>query len=730
MVVLELERILVHFLVHRLKWRKLKPIQKKAIKHITYGNDTLIVAPTASGKTEAAIIPIFNDIIRNKLEPASTIYISPLKALINDMYQRLCIWAHHLNLKVMKWHGDVSPNKKRAFIKQPTDFLLVTPESLEVILMNRTFQEKQRIFQNVKYFIIDEIHYFIESDRGTQLNSLLNRIEDYTKSRPIRIGLSATVGNPKTALEWLNPSEKRKIVFDKSSRNLKYKVFSGKRNELEEKMIEILKDYMDKKILIFVSSRSGTEKCYHILKRNLKPKNIYIHHASLDKEIREENEKKFKSSKKGFMVSTSTLELGIDIGNIDIVVHVNPPANTNQFLQRTGRSGRRTGTQKTIIFCEDEYQLLKSLAELSLTFNSKIEDLKIPRKPKDILFHQILSSLFETGKTKPKSLYERLTRSYIFSKITLDEFKEIIGHMEEKEFIKFINGYIYHGYNFERIYGKRNFTEFYTVFSPNYEFSVFHNLKKIGSLDTLFVLKFLKEGSTFMLGGKSWQVEKIDHNHFKVKVNPYHGKDIEIPRWYTMGGPLISYEVARELYKILTENFNKELLNYFDEESKKTLNTLIHIAKLVGFKKGAYIPIYTNGNIVEICTFGGMHINALISDIFKIEHKIYNIRNSEYCTVFMIQDELSYDDIVSLIHEIPKILDDDGVYNIMKNIGPFFVKNKFVDHLPPKDAMSIKFEILYKPEDFIRLINENKHLKIDEIFFLDDLSDYFANIRF
>ena len=171
----ELNSSVLRFLSNNLGWEDLNEIQKKAIPSILDNKDTLILAPTASGKTEAALIPIFSEIINKQLEPVSVLYVAPLKALINDIHTRIESWGNYFGITAMKWHGDVGPSKRNKFIKNPTDFLAITPESLEVILMNKQSGIKEKIFKNLKYIIIDEIHYFADSDRGVQLNSILNR---------------------------------------------------------------------------------------------------------------------------------------------------------------------------------------------------------------------------------------------------------------------------------------------------------------------------------------------------------------------------------------------------------------------------------------------------------------------------------------------------------------------------------------------------------------------------
>ena len=412
----KINKSLLHFLSNNLGWRELNAIQKKAIPIVFSGRDTLILAPTASGKTEAALIPIFSEILNNHLPPVSVLYISPLKALINDMHHRIEKWGNHFGLTATKWHGDVNKYQKDKFTKNPTDFLSTTPESLEVILMNRTTGEKERVFNNIKYILIDEIHYFADSDRGIQLNSIINRISKYTPNASI-IGLSATVGNPDLIAEWVNPIKPAEIVSDNSGRKLQYKVFDLPDFALSK----VLSGLTDKKVLIFANSRRTAELSYYNLKKNIDMKNIFIHHGSINKDTREENEDKFKAVKNGFMVATTTLELGIDIGDIDVVVQLSAPSQASSFSQRIGRSGRRSKVQRTILISQG-FNLLMSLAELILYHENSVEKIKISDKSTDILFHQILSVVFEKGNPNYKDLYDELKGCYSFSGISFEDY--------------------------------------------------------------------------------------------------------------------------------------------------------------------------------------------------------------------------------------------------------------------------------------------------------------------
>ncbi len=688
-----------------MKWKDLTEIQKSTIPRFKEKKDMLVIAPTASGKTESVLIPVFDDILKNRLEPMSVLFVSPLKALINDTYQRVEFWCNQFDLTVTKWHGDVSASQKSSFIKKPSHILLITPESLEVILMNKSDRIKNSIFKNLKYIIIDEIHYFADSDRGTQLNSIINsRIKAYCNNEVSKIGLSATVGNPETILNWLTSNENSEVVADKNSRPFQYKVIYAD----DFKIIQVLKKYLDKKLVFFVHSRKEAEKYNNLFKKHLKIKNIFIHHSSIHKDAREESESKFKEVNAGLMISTSTLELGIDIGNIDIVMQKNPASNVSSFLQKVGRSGRRTKVQRTIVFCDSDEDVAKTLAELSLMEEKKLEHIKIPQKPKDIYFHQILSTIFEYGRIKKKDLFFILQESYVFSKIEKEEYSYFIDNMVEKGFIEENGPYINLGDAFEKEFGKRNFLEFYSVFWPNYEFTIQEGSKTIGSLDASFVISTLKNGSNFVLGGEVWTVDKSDHDNFKLKVKK--AKEGVVPNWKSEGSAM-DYLLARKIYDILLGNYNEGLLKHFDRASHKIIKNLEEDARISGFKKGE-IPVEFSfyDNRVFIYTFGGFKVNSLISTIFKFYHDVKSIRDTPYYSSFKFKN-LKMSEIEYISQNIKDILEDKELEKFMQHKTKKFIKNKFIKYLPENDQAELKMQILFNKEDTIDLF-ENNSLKL------------------
>ena len=684
-----LNRNLLHFLSNNLGWKDLNAIQKKAIPYVLSGKDTLILAPTASGKTEAALIPIFSEILNNHLEPVSVLYISPLKALINDMHHRIEKWGNHFGLTATKWHGDVSKYEKDKFTKNPTDFLSTTPESLEVIFMNRTSGEKERVFNNIKYILIDEIHYFADSDRGIQLNSILNRISKYTPNASI-IGLSATVGNPDLIAKWINVKKPAEVVKDDGGRKLQYKVFDLPEFALSKILIELT----DKKVLIFANSRRTAELSYYNLKKDIGMKNIFIHHGSINKETREENEDKFKAVKNGFMVATTTLELGIDIGDIDVVVQLSSPSQATSFSQRVGRSGRRSKLQRTILISQG-FNLLMALAELILHHENKVEKIKISKKSTDILFHQILSVVFEKGNPNYKEVYDELIGCYAFSDITFENYVTLLKEMRKHDLIDIKNNLLTLGYSFEKEFGKANFRNFYAVFSPSFEYTILEGNKEIGTLDIAYAID-LRVGDQFNLAGKLWRVNSINHERYIVYVSKEELTKAKIPNW-SSGGAAVSPLIANKIYDILQNKFDKRFLNPFDELACQTIFDAISKAEADGFREGI-LPVELNNNQVVIYTFAGDKANKLLLKIFEMFYEVNYPFTTAIYTSFSVSGGITPADIESVIYDLENILAQSSTEAMLDNLTSNFKKNKFMDYLPEEVRGYLKMDLLFDKE--------------------------------
>lgn len=705
----ELNPRLIHYIQDYLHWTSFNKIQEEAIPVINKGEDTLLIAPTASGKTEAVMIPVFNDILNNHLEPMSVLYISPLKALINDMNSRIEKWSEYFSLTTTRWHGDVNSSQKAKFIKNPTDFLSITPESLEVILMNKSQDEKIKIFKNLKYVIIDEIHYFIETDRGTQLNSLLNRIGEYCDNDFIKLGLSATVGNPEEVAKWLNYKKPAHIVKINQDPNFFYDVNYG--DELN--ICKRLERYKNtKKVLIFAQSRSDVEKYNRLLKRELNMRNILVHHSSIDKVEREENEIKFKNWDNGFMISTTTLELGIDIGNIFTVAQINPPNTVSSFMQKLGRSGRaQKASSKTIMFYENEPQVFMVLAEILLAKKNMVENIKIIKKPYDIYFHQILSTVHNKGKILKKDLYFYLHDCYSFQSISSNEFRRLIDYMVEEDFLEENYNFLSTGYTFEKKFGKINYRDFYAVFCPNNEFNVKHGIKTVGTIDPTYAL-MLKVGDSFVLGGKHWEITQKDIVKYNIQVVPDNFKSGEVPGW-NGDGPLLSYMLSRKIFSLLLNDFNHDIFNKnkskFDDISVRMVNKQIENARFNGFNKDV-IPVEIDSETgkIYIYTFAGDKANQLLSLIFKLYYDTYKVNNCPFYTSFKIKDNYSFEDLENIILNVKKILSDNSNKIKISNLLGTYYKNKFINFIPPEYNAQLKFDLLFDEENLIKLCEQKQ----------------------
>lgn len=700
----QLNPILQMFIIEKLKWGNFTEIQEKTIPLILKENNTLVISPTASGKTEAVLIPIFEDIISNKLESACVLYISPLKALINDMYDRIEQWCDYFNLRVMKWHGDVSQYKKNLFIQSPNDFLLITPESLEVILFNKTFKEKEKIFKNIKYIIVDEIHYFIESERGIQLNSVLKRLERYISNEPIKLGLSATIGNPNMVSQWIGNNTQ--IVEYKESTDFYYKILMYS----DELLFRNIKMHIgrNEKILIFVSSRSNAEELAYKIKKNIYFKNIFIHHSSIDKKEREESEKKFKYSTNAILICTTTLELGIDIGNIYAIFQIGPAPTVNSLVQRLGRSGRLNNERRLKLFYNNKSEVLIALAEISLMEKGIIEKLNIIKKPKDIYFHQILSIMVEYGKITKKDLYNLLKDAFVFKNILKEDFEILIDDMINNNFLFEHGDYLVSGDSFEKEFGKINFLNFYSVFVPSYEYKIYSSNGLIGTVEPLFILN-LNIGDVFILNGQQWLLTRVESKKFKAHVEKISLDEKNVPVWFS-GYTGLNYLISREVYNILLNNFNQKLLekvgSKFDNKSKIIIDEFINESNRLNFKKGI-IPIEIN-EYVCIYTFAGYKANTLLCEVIKNEINISLVKIDSFLIKFNVDKTVTFETIKNILDNIENILENEEFKINLNKIMNRFIKNKFIHLMDSKINYDLNMEILYDEKHLIQLISENK----------------------
>lgn len=412
------------------------------------------------------------------------------------------------------------------------------------------------------------------------------------------------------------------------------------------------------------------------------------------------------------MISTTTLELGIDIGNIFAVVQLTPPNTVSSFMQKLGRSGRSKNTpSRTIVFYQNPQTIFMTLAEIILAKNNQVEDVKIIKKPYDIYFHQILSTLYNKGKMEDTKLYNFLKNCYVFENISLSEYNQLINYMIEEEFLNKHSNYLSTGYNFEKKYGKINYRDFYAVFCPTNEFDVKEGIKTIGTIDPIYAL-MLKSGDNFILAGQHWKINKIDTLKYLIQVTKAKSKKGEVPDW-NGDGPQLSYTLTRKIYSLLLNKFDKKILNYdksrFDEKSKEIISLHINDCANNGFNQNT-IPIELDSKSGEIFiyTFAGDKANQLLSLIFKLYFETYNNKNTPFYCSFKIRGDYKYEDIANVIFNVKTLLSKKENKIKIINLMDTYYKNKFINHIPPKFNAQLKFELLFDEKDLINLCEKNQ----------------------
>lgn len=678
-------------IISKLGWRNLTSIQEMTIPEVIDGKNLILLAPTAGGKTEAAFFPVLHNIHTEGLDGLSVIYVSPIKALLNNQEERLNNLSSFVYRSAFKWHGDVARGEKEKYFKDPSSILMITPESLEVILLNKRI-DKDELFKNVRSIVVDEIHSFADGERGVHLMAVLERIQEYSKHDIQRIGLSATVGNPEQISEWLQGSSKRpRGVIDPPKENKPKKIEIKYVNDDEQLGIEVYKRAFGKKALLFSNSRTGAEGIKNVLQE--KGIESYVHHSSINKYFREVAEEKFKLGKNSTIIATSTLELGIDIGDLDVVLQLDSPYSVSSFLQRMGRTGRRTGSVGHFVFfpTQDE-KLVISIAILNLAMKGWVENVQVTKKSFDLMFHQILMlSLAYMGINKELA-FKILNKSYPFSAISQKDYYELLNHMIEEQFIQIERDNIFINSETEKKFGRSNFMELYTTFETNKEFTVRFRNRTIGTLERWYV-NALGDEFQFTLAGAHWQTLKVDYERSIVYVE--EAKHSLPPRWMS-DSRFFSYELAQEILKIVTTEEDYKFLNsnellvlsrYREELRMSGLqdNTLI-----IEERKDGYIFTTYAGNQVNYTLANSIRTSSNCFDISNLSWKGFKLK----CDNRDMLPELT--EITAVINHIKngEFYNKDILLQL-KEIVPDVSFSKYQKYLPTKFRKEQSAEYVY-----------------------------------
>lgn len=531
--------------IYQSGWDELRRVQIDAAEKIFFSDDNLLISSeTASGKTEAALFPILTLMEDESPEQFQVLYISPLKALINDQYSRMETLLKESNLPVYRWHGDVAQSQKAAYLKNPRGLLQITPESLESLICRRNY-DISRIFSNLKFVIIDEVHWLMGTDRGNQILCQLQRIARLISYTPRRIALSATIGGSESAAAWLGGGSGRETsVIHIPAKDLSWKLglehFLLDKESLSKPILPpdefIYRATRGDSCVVFSNSREETEEICSTLRQIAKRKNeedrFYIHHGNLSASIREETESALKSEEKRITAcATVTLELGIDIGRLRRIINQGAPASVSGFLQRLGRSGRRgLPPEMLMVFREEEatplsplfqqipWELIQAIAICNLYLNERwLEPAENKPKPASLLFHQTLSILSAKGALTPKALAQEVLSLSPFTSFSKEEYKELLIHMLRQDFIeKTDENELIVGLRGEKL---TNSFKFFAVFKDSEDFSVHCGSEEIGTVSTAPPV-----GERFALAGRVWEVEEIDAARRLIYCKKVDGK--------------------------------------------------------------------------------------------------------------------------------------------------------------------------------------------------------------
>ena len=603
---------LQHGIAHTLGWSSLRPVQEQTIGAILAGRNCVVLAPTAGGKTEAAFFPILDVVYRDGLGPVCVLYVSPIRALLNNQEPRLMQLAGLVGATAFKWHGDVGQADRKHFLADPTHVLMTTPESLEVMLISPKI-DTARLFAALRFVVIDEIHSFAAGDRGAHLMAVLERLARCTPFDVQRIGLSATVGDPETIGLWMQGSSHRSSVVIDPPRVTTTRLIRVDTYDDEEQLSQRVAPLVQgRKTLFFVEGRRFAEGVKQALSEVTTLS--YVHHSSVGRELREEAEQSFTyGCGSQCIVCTSTLELGIDVGDLDAVIQLDAPATVSSFMQRLGRTARRPGSQAEMnFFCNDDTALLRAVALVNLARRGWIERVSPSRYAIHVLAHQLLAQALQFYGVRRDQVLDNVQHATPFSQVTRPEFDHLVDHMVDADILHLADGLLILGDEGERRYGRRNFLALYSVFETPEEVRVITaNHRVIGTLQTWFVQQVGEGGEfIFILAGQAWQVEHLDLEHAEMIVSP--APRGAIPRWGG-GGPLLGREIAQEMGSALLAD---DVYPFLTERARARLAAMRHQwRELLGTDA---LPIRQEGREWTIYTFAGDRINILLGRALEL----------------------------------------------------------------------------------------------------------------
>jgi ATP-dependent helicase Lhr and Lhr-like helicase len=671
--------------IYNNNWTELRPIQDAACE-IIFDTDAhlLVAAGTAAGKTEAAFLPVVTVLYEQKPQSIGAIYIGPIKALINDQFERLNDLLREADIPVVPWHGDVSQSYKNKALKNPRGVLQITPESLESLLINKS-SDLVRLFGDLRFVIIDEVHAFMGTERGCQILCQLARLANATGKQHRRIGLSATLGDYLLAEEWLRSDTEKQVItptIEAGGRNIKLALEHFYIGEDTSEFPSAAKGGYDRyifnlskgsKCLIFANNKSQTESIIASLRKiaaaESEPDIYHVHHGSIAASLRKVAENAMREKNKpAVTAATLTLEVGVDIGNLERVIQLEAPMSVASFLQRLGRTGRRGKSADMRFVCtEDEcspeapifeqipWNLLQSIAIIQLYVEERwVEPFKPVKYPLSLLYHQTMSILAAMGEISPAVLAKQVLNLSVFKYISPDDFRLLLNYLLELDHIqKTDKGKLILGLAGEKI---TNRFQFYAVFPENLEFSVKHDVNQIGSIAMMPSV-----GSQFGLAGRNWEVLEVDFRKKTVNVKSVEG---QASVFWRGGSGVIHTKILQRMRRILCEDIE---YSYLQPNALKRLQIVRELARALELDKN-YVVKLPKGKCVIFPWMGTVAFRTLerLLNCFckeSLEIKSIGGTNPYYMTVSLpkYKFENLYGEIISLCEQriIPEHLVSD-----------------------------------------------------------------------
>ena len=692
-------------------WESLREVQVAAAETVFYSdNNLLLTSSTASGKTEAAFFPVLAELCENPPMSVGVLYIAPLKSLINDQFYRIEELLHESGIPVTHWHGDVAQSHKKKLLEKPRGILQVTPESLESMLINRS-NDIVRLFGDLRFIIIDEIHTLTGSDRGNQILCQLARLGHLIGHHPRRIGLSATIGDAQKVADWLGAGSGRatdvprldpgKVCWRLGMEhfyigNSKTEQSVDPKEQADGPARGIAYDagysYMydcvrDKKSLVFSNSREETEylcATFRQIAKNRGESDVFlIHHGNLSASIREEAELKMKDEEiMAVTCATVTMELGIDIGRLERVLQNQSPNSVTSFLQRLGRSGRRgQPPEMMMVFREEDplpntplpqlipWELLKAIAIVQLYIEERfIEPPSVRKLPYSLLFHQTLSVLAASGELTPRRLAERVLSLPPFAEVPKEDYKVLILSMLNNDFLEMTDEKtLIVGLAGERLL--RSF-KFYAVFKDSEDYTVRCGSDEIGTITTPPPV-----GDRFALAGRVWEVEELDIQHKLIYVKSVEGK-MEVS-WPGDFGE-VHTKIVQRMRRVLAED---TVYPYLKPNAQKRLDVARHVARNTGML--THSLVHLGGYSWCLVPWLGTRSFRAMRKVIAAHASAFGITGVEYEGCYFITFKMSRGNDYDLISHLADEVRERGLNaEALVSGGEIPVFEKYDDYVP------------------------------------------------